>query len=220
MAGRLIVIEGIDGSGKSTQVDKLRMRLEREGKSFRYQKFPRYDNPSSQLLRMYLGGEFGTDPDAVNPYASSAFFAVDRAAAFLQGLNDYYNNGGIILCDRFTTSNAVHQAAKLPPEKQIPFADWLFDFEYCKLGLPKPDAVFFLDISPELSAGLIKKRGQGEDIQEADVGFLARSADAARRIASHYGWISIGCERDGKLRPPEDIAGEIYDKVRLLFQQG
>jgi len=217
MPGKLIVIEGIDGSGKSTQVNDLRTRLEREGKSFRYQKFPRYENPSSHLLRMYLNGEFGRDPDAINPYASSAFFAVDRAAAFLQGLNDYYREGGIILCDRFTTSNAVHQAAKLPVEDQIPFADWLFDFEYDKLGLPRPDLVFFLDIPPKISAEMIKKRGQGEDIQEADTGFLTRSAEAARRIASHYGWTAVQCVRNGKLRPPEQIADEIYDIVKRIF---
>jgi dTMP kinase len=217
MPGRLLVIEGIDGSGKSTQVNNLSERLMREGKDFRYQKFPRYDNPSSQLLRMYLGGEFGRDPDAVNPYATSAFFAVDRAAAFLQELGEFYRSGGIILCDRYTTSNAVHQAAKLPEEEQIRFTDWLFDFEYNKLGLPEPDRVFFLDISPELSAKMIKERGQGEDIQEADIGFIVRSADAARRIAAHYKWTMIRCERDGVLRPPGQIAEEIYDLAVSLF---
>jgi dTMP kinase len=111
MPGRLIVIEGIDGSGKTTQVNNLKTRLEREGKSIRYQKFPRYENPSSQLVRMYLGGDFGSDPDAISPYTASAFFAVDRAAAFLQGLSQFYKSGGILLCDRYTTSNAVLQAA-------------------------------------------------------------------------------------------------------------
>lgn len=217
MPGRLIVIEGIDGSGKSTQVAYLKARLEREGRSFRYQQFPRYENPSSQLVRMYLGGEFGRDPDRINPYASSAFYAVDRAAAFLQGLGEYYRDGGIILCDRYSTSNAVHQASKLKPEEQIAFTEWLFDFEYGKLGLPKPDLVFFLDISAQRSTSLIKKRGQGEDIHEADLDYLIRSGAAARRIASHYGWKRISCERDGAMRTPEEIADEIYREAEASF---
>lgn len=213
MPGRLIVIEGIDGSGKSTQVLHLKQRLEKDGRNFRYQKFPRYDNPSSQLLRMYLGGEFGSSPDSVNPYASSAFFSVDRAAAFLQGLGDFYKSGGIILCDRFTTSNAVHQAAKLPEQEQIPFVEWLFDFEYNKLGLPWPDLVFFLDITPEFSASLIKKRGEDEDIHETDLDYLKRASKAARKMAAHYNWRRVKCDRGGALRSPEDIADEIYAEV-------
>ncbi|NLM62109.1 MAG: deoxynucleoside kinase [Clostridiales bacterium] len=216
MSGKLIVIEGIDGSGKSTQALLLRQRLEKEGRNFRYQKFPRYENPSSQLLRMYLGGEFGSSPDSVNPYASSAFFSVDRVAAFLQGLGDFYKSGGLILCDRFTTSNAVHQAAKLPEHEQIPFAEWLFDFEYNKLGLPWPDMVIFLDVTPESSASLIRKRGDDEDIHETDLGYLRRASEVARKLASHYNWTTIKCDRDGIMRSPEDIAGEIYQKV-LVF---
>lgn len=213
MPGKLIVIEGIDGSGKSTQALHLKQRLEKDGWNFRYQKFPRYENPSSQLLRMYLGGEFGSNPDSVNPYASSAFFSVDRVAAFLQGLGDFYLSGGIILCDRFTTSNAVHQAAKLPEHEQIPFAEWLFDFEYNKLGLPWPDMVVFLDISPECGASLIRKRGEHEDIHETDIDYLRRASNAARRMAEQYNWATIKCDNGGVLRSPEDIADEIYAKV-------
>jgi dTMP kinase len=159
---------------------------------------------------MYLNGDFGSDPDLVNAYAASAFFSVDRAAAFMQGLGDFYRSGGTVLCDRYTTSNAVHQAAKLPPDEQIPFVEWLFDFEYNKLGLPRPNLVIFLDMPPELSVSMIQKRGEGKDIHEADIEYLRRSSDAARRVAVEYGWKAIMCScEDGSLRTPENIADEI-----------
>lgn len=218
MAGKLIVIEGIDGSGKSTQISYLMKRIEQSGKKYRYQKFPRYDNPSSQLVRMYLNGDFGSNPDSINAYAASAFFSVDRAAAFLQGLGDFYRSGGVILCDRYTTSNAVHQAAKLPEEEQLPFVEWLLDFEYNKLGLPRPDLVILLDMPPELSASMIQKRGESKDIHETDIEYLRRSSGAAKRVAREYGWKAIKCDRgDGTLRTPEDIADEIATYVFELF---
>lgn len=213
MAGRLLVIEGIDGSGKSTQLSLLKDRLERTQIPFRYQRFPRYDRPSAQLLKMYLNGEFGTQPGDVNPYAASAFFSVDRAAAFLEGLGAFHRDGGLLLCDRYTTSNAVHQASKLPEAEQEAFVDWLFDFEYDKLGLPRPDLVLFLDMSAKRSAELIQRRGQGLDIHESDLVHLTRSAEAARRISDRYGWIRISCEQDGRLRPMEEIAEEIFEKA-------
>lgn len=212
MPGKLIVIEGIDGSGKSTQVCRLIQRIEESGKLFMYQKFPRYDNPSSQLVRMYLNGDFGSNPDSINAYAASAFFSVDRAAAFMQGLGDFYRSGGIILCDRYTTSNAVHQASKLPEEEQVPFAEWLLDFEYNKLGLPRPGLVIFLDMPPELSISMIKKRGEGEDIHEMDIEYLRRSSKTARKMASEYGWKTVKCDgADGSIRTTDDIADEIAE---------
>ena len=114
MKGTLIVIEGTDGSGKSTQFQQLRQRLEREQVAFRNVVFPRYQEESSALIRLYLNGAFGTRPGDVNPYAASSFFAVDRYASYRQDWGDWYEQGGLVLCDRYTTSNAVHQGSKLP----------------------------------------------------------------------------------------------------------
>ena len=143
--GKLIVLEGIDGSGKSAQYRRLTARFEREGLDYHSIVFPRYDQESSALIRMYLNGDFGSRPDDVNAYASSIFYAVDRYASYMTDWKAYYQSGGVVLSDRYTTSNAVHQGAKLPPEEQPRFFDWLYDLEYVKLGLPRPDLVIFLD---------------------------------------------------------------------------
>ena len=136
--GKLIVLEGIDGSGKSAQYRRLTARFEREGLDYHSIVFPRYDQESSALIRMYLNGDFGARPDDVNAYASSIFYAVDRYASYMTDWKAYYQSGGVVLSDRYTTSNAVHQGAKLPPEEQPRFFDWLYDLEYVKLGLPRP----------------------------------------------------------------------------------
>ena len=137
--GKLIVIEGTDGSGKSTQFKLLSQRLEQEGHCFRHLVFPRYQEESSALIRMYLGGAFGSNPSDVNAYAASAFYAVDRYASYKQDWQQWYDQGGLIVSDRYTTSNAVHQASKEPEEKQGAFLKWLYEFEYDQLGLPAPD---------------------------------------------------------------------------------
>ena len=136
MPGRLIVFEGTDGSGKSTQFARLCARLDDMGRSYQKLVFPQYDQPSSALIRMYLGGQFGTHPADVNPYAASAFYAVDRYASLKKVWGDYYEKGGLVLTDRYTTSNAVHQAVKCAPEDRGDFLRWLDDFEHNKMGLP------------------------------------------------------------------------------------
>ena len=158
MKGTLIVIEGTDGSGKSTQFQQLRQRLEREGISFRNVVFPRYQEESSALIRLYLSGAFGTKPGDVNPYAASSFFAVDRYASYRQDWGDWYEQGGLVLCDRYTTSNAVHQASKLSAEERDTFFRWLYEFEFGKLGLPKPDLVLYLDMPTGASVSLLRHR--------------------------------------------------------------
>jgi len=212
----LIVIDGIDGTGKSTQFRLLCERLRKENVPFRSQNFPRYDKDSSLLLRQYLAGNFGKSVSDVSAYTASVFFAVDRAAAFLEGLSDYCDNGGLLLCDRYTTSNAVHQASKLPKAERAAFAEWLFDFEYNKLGLPEPTRVFLLDMPAALSRELVKRRGAEEDIHEQDAAYLERSAEAAREIAEKFGWYVISCAKEGQLRTPEEISDEIWSAVFAL----
>ena len=210
MSGRLIVIEGIDGSGKSTQFDLLRKRLDVDGVMYRYMRFPRYSEDSSRLVKMYLGGEFGGDAGKINPYIASVFYAYDRAEAFKDELGDFYRDGGVLLLDRYTTANAVHQGAKLEGDARGEFSDWLFDFEYNRLGLPRPAAVILLDMPVEIARRLIGSRGGAADIHEKDGEFLRRSAESARYMAGKYGWARINCGTGGNPRSPEDIAAEVF----------
>jgi dTMP kinase len=207
--GKLIVFEGIDGSGKSTQFRRLCEAFREKGRDFRSIVFPRYDKESSALIRMYLGGEFGSRPEDVGAYAASTFYAVDRFASFRQDWGEYYNNGGLIITYRYTTSNAIHQSAKLPPEDRPAYLDWLYDFEYVKFGLPRPDIVFFCDVPAEVSVRQIKKRGLDTDIHEKDFEYLVRCAECASMAADKLGWVRIDCAPGGIMRTEDDIASEI-----------
>ena len=220
--GKLIVIEGTDGSGKSTQFKLLTTRLEAENRAFRKLVFPQYSEPSSALIRMYLGGEFGSNPSDVNAYAASAFYAVDRYASFKKVWGDWYNNGGLIVSDRYTTSNAVHQASKEPVEKQHDFLKWLYDFEYDKLGLPAPDLVIYLDVPTDFTEKMMRKREQDTnthaDIHEQDLEYLATCRRTGKTAAEYYGWTVIQCVKDGAMRSIEDIHEEIYRHVAACLE--
>ena len=220
--GKLIVFEGTDGTGKSTQYARACERLEAQNVRFEKIKFPQYDEPSSALIKMYLAGEFGSDPDKINPYAASTFYAVDRYAGFARGWKDFYDKGGLIVCDRYTTSNAVHQGSKLQGEKQAEFFTWLYDLEYDKMGLPRPDLVLCLDMPTELAHLLREKRdtqGVGDaDIREHAERYLARCRETARQAAKHYGWTLISCVKDGRLRSIEDIHEEIYRHIAACLE--
>lgn len=214
MSGKLIVLEGTDASGKSTQFKLLCDRLRAENRDFRTVTFPRYQEESSALIRMYLNGDFGKNPDDVNPYAASAFFAVDRCASFLSDWRDYYNNGGLLLLDRYTTSNAVHQAAKMSEEKWEEFFNWLFNFEYKLLGLPAPDHVFFIDMPISCAAQLLAKReGKQIDIHEHDLDYLEKCHKAASKAADLFSWHRIKCAENNNIRTIEDIHSELYTRV-------
>ena len=220
--GKLIVIEGTDGSGKSTQFKLLTTRLEEENRAFRKLVFPQYSEPSSALIRMYLGGEFGSNPSDVNAYAASAFYAVDRYASFKKVWGDWYDNGGLIVSDRYTTSNAVHQASKEPVEKQPDFLKWLYDFEYDKLGLPAPDLVIYLDVPTGFTEKMMRKREQDTnthaDIHEQDLEYLATCRRTGKTAAEYYGWTVIQCVKDGAMRSIEDIHEEIYRHVAACLE--
>lgn len=215
--GKLIVIEGTDGSGKSTQFRMLSERLEKDQVDFKHIVFPRYDQDSSALIRMYLGGDFGKKPSDVNAYAASSFYAVDRYASYKMDWGQYYENGGVVLSDRYTTSNAVHQASKEPAEKQADFLKWLYDFEYDKLGLPCPDLIIYLDVPTDFTERLLRHREQDTntkaDIHEKDMAYLATCRNTGRMAARYYGWTVIECVKDGVMRSIEDIHEEIYRNV-------
>lgn len=221
MQGRLIVFEGTDGSGKATQTALLCRELDRRGISYRKLEFPRYKEESSALIRLYLSGAFGTRPDDVNAYAATTFFSVDRFASYRQDWGEFYENGGLVIADRYTTSNAVHQTPKLPKEQRRTFLDWLFDFEYRLLGLPKPDRVIYLDLPTELSEQMMRRREQAThttaDIHERDEGYLAACRESAELIIDLCGWEKIDCSRNGEVRTPEDIHREVLGRVEDLL---
>jgi dTMP kinase len=220
--GKLIVIEGTDGSGKSTQFRKLTERLEQEGQEFKTLVFPRYAEPSSALIKMYLGGEFGNKPSDVNAYAASSFYAVDRYASYKQDWGQWYENGGVIVSDRYTTSNAVHQASKEPKEKQAEFLKWLYEFEYDKLALPRPDLVIYLDVPTSFTEKMMRRREQETnthaDIHEQDMQYLATCRETGRTAAKYYDWNIIQCVKNDEMRSIEDIHGEIYAMVKHCLE--
>ena len=221
--GKLIVIEGTDGSGKSTQFKLLTQRLEQEGKAFQKLVFPQYAEPSSALIRMYLGGEFGSNPSDVSAYAASAFYAVDRYASYKKVWGDWYEQGGLVVSDRYTTSNAVHQASKEPEEKRGEFLRWLYEFEYDRLGLPCPDLIIYLDVPTDFTEKLMRRRESDTntqaDIHEKDLQYLATCRRAGRDAAAFYGWTVIDCVRDGAMRSIEDIHQEIYRHISACLEE-
>ena len=220
--GKMIVLEGTDGSGKSTQFRLLTQYLESKGLTFQKLVFPQYAEPSSSLIRMYLNGDFGDKPHDVNAYAASAFYAVDRYASYKKVWGEFYENGGLIVSDRYTTSNAVHQTSKEPVDRQDNYLAWLYDFEYNKLGLPAPDLVIYLDVPTEFTETMMRRREQDTntkaDIHEKDMAYLATCRDTGRKAANYYNWHIITCVRDGKMRSIEDIHDEIKDCVNACLE--
>ncbi|MCL2084143.1 MAG: thymidylate kinase [Oscillospiraceae bacterium] len=213
----LIVLEGIDGSGKTTQAKALRGWLDAEGIPFRALDFPRYHEPSGALVKQYLSGAFGNKPEDVNPYAASAFYAVDRAASYLESWKAPYLAGELFVTDRYTTSNAVHQASKLPRDERPAFFEWLFDFEYNRLGLPAPDMVLLLDMPVSLAGRLINNRRGAGDIHEDDGLYLTRCREAAVQAAELYGWRTVRCADGGAPRPEGDISRDIISAVKAIL---
>lgn len=219
--GKLIVLEGLDGSGKGTQAQQLFERLQQQGYPVKKVSFPNYESPFSIPLQQYLGGALGTHADAVNAYAASVMFTIDRFASFRQDWQEFYQQGGIIIADRYTTSNAVHQCSKLPQQQWKEFTDWLFELEYEKVQIPKPDMVVYLSVDVEVSQHLLEKRYQGheekKDIHEKDVGYLNASRKAAQWCADALGWKTVQCTAHGEMRTVQEIADEIYSLAKPLF---
>lgn len=215
--GKLIVIEGLDGSGKGTQAELLTERLRQQGEAVRKVSFPDYASDSSALVKMYLSGQFGTDPADVNAYAASTFYAVDRFASFKRDWGKFYADGGIIVADRYTTSNAVHQCSKLPREQWDGFLAWLFDFEYRLLGIPTPDAVIYLNVDPAVSQRLMTGRYRGDeskkDIHEGNLSYLQRSREVAAYCSRKLGWREIACCENGEMRSISAIGEEIFRQL-------
>jgi len=221
MQGKLFVIDGTDGSGKQTQFNKLAERLETENIDFMRLSFPNYDSPSSSLVKMYLGGEFGQNAKEVSPYIASTFYAADRYATYKKVFEEYYNNGGIILADRYTTANMVHQAGKMQDkEEREKFLNWLWDFEFNLYGIPKPTQVFFLNMPPEYAFKLMENRenkithDMKKDIHERDKSHIIDSYNAACDLVEKYNWYEVKCVQEEQIRTIEDIHEEIFKEVK------
>ena len=212
--GRLLVLEGLDGSGKSTQTERLKEALLAAGETVRQIKLPDYDAPSSTLVRQYLAGDFGNDPQAVNAYAASSFYAADRVASFLLDWKTDYDAGSLILADRYTTSNPIYQMTKLPKAEWDAFLDWADDYEFGKLGLPRPDRVIFLDMPGEVSQKMMTRRYEGDegkkDVHERNVQFLNACREAALYTAERWNWSVVRCWEGDEPRTIDAIAADVY----------
>ena len=221
MRGKLIVFEGTDGSGKATQSRLLCERLARENIPYQHINFPRYGKPSAAMVQEYLDGNLGKHPGDVNAYAASLFYAMDRYASYKQDWGPFYEAGGLVVADRYTTSNAVHQASKLLPGERKNFLRWLFDTEYRLMGLPEPDLVLYLDMPTEITERMMRQRevatGTHADIHEQDAEYLRRCRENARAVVDDCGWTVIRCARDGEPRSIEDIAAEVWRRAQGLL---
>lgn len=221
--GKLIVIDGLDGSGKSTQSERIAETLRKMGRKVKLISFPDYEEPSSALVRMYLAGEFSDDPNDVNAYAAGSFYAVDRYASFKKFWEKDYEEGTLILATRYATSNAIHQMVKLPRENWPEYLSWIEDFEYKKLGLPVPDEVIFLDMERTVADRLLLARYHGDetkkDIHEKNAAYLAQCQKTARFAAEAWNWKVILCDDGENPRPVEDVTGDIMDAILAVAGQ-
>lgn len=222
--GKLIVIEGTDSSGKETQTKKLYERLANEVEKVRKISFPNYESPACEPVKMYLAGAFGDNALNVNPYPVSTMFAIDRYASYKMDWESFYNAGGIIVTDRYTTSNMVHQASKIENiDEKSKYLGWLEDLEYNKMGIPKPDLVIFLNMPTEMAVKLMEARKnkitgeEKKDIHEKDTPYLKKSYDNACDIAKKYNWQEIKCVENKRLKTIEEIGEEIYTLVKEIL---
>lgn len=217
---KLIVLEGLDGSGKTTQFDKLTEYFTEKGEKIKAISFPDYNNPSSALVKMYLNGEIADKAEDINAYAASSFYAVDRYASYKQFWENDYKNGSFILAARYVTSNCIYQMTKLPAEQWDSYIEWLEDYEYAKLGLPKPDAVIFLDMPIEISQKLMSERYNGDesrkDIHESNIAYLNKCREAALFTAKKQNWKIIECSVNGEPRTIDEIFRDIIGDIENL----
>ncbi len=221
--GKLIVIEGTDSSGKETQTKRLFEKLEEKGLKVKKISFPNYDSPACEPVKMYLSGAFGEDAMKVNPYPVSTMYAIDRYASFKTDWEKFYNEDGIIVTDRYVTSNMVHQASKIKDlDEKKQYLNWLEDLEYEKMGIPRPDLVIFLNMPTEMAVKLMAERKnkitgeEKKDIHERDKEYLKESHANACKIANTYNWKEIKCSDGERIKTIEEIGEEIFSLVEKV----
>lgn len=218
MKGTIISIEGTDGAGKHTQQQLLLKELQKKGYKVVDQSFPNYESDSSAPVKMYLAGEFGKDSNSLNAYQASVLYAVDRMCTYQKDLKSHYEDGKIILFDRYVQSNFIHQCSKIDDmNEKLKFIEWEENLEYDTLGLPKPDLVFFVEMPVEKSIELARaradyKNGQTKDIHEEDTEYLAKSYNNGLALAKELGWNIVHCvDEAGNLKTIDEIHAEIMD---------
>lgn len=221
--GKLIVIEGTDSSGKETQTKRLFEKLEEKGLKVKKISFPNYDSPACEPVKMYLAGAFGEDAMKVNPYPVSTMYAIDRYASFKTDWEKFYNEDGIIVTDRYVTSNMVHQASKIRDlDEKKKYLNWLEDLEYEKMGIPRPDLVIFLNMPTEMAVKLMAERKnkitgeEKKDIHERDKEYLKESHANACKIANTYNWKEIKCSDGERIKTIEEIGEEVFSLVEKV----
>ncbi len=222
--GKVIVIEGTDSSGKETQTKRLYERLLNERENVKKLSFPNYESPACEPVKMYLAGEFGDKALDINPYPISTMFAIDRYASYKKDWEKFYKEGGVLVTDRYTTSNMVHQASKIEDENlKSQYLDWLEDLEYRKMDIPKPDIVIFLNMPTDMALKLMAARKnkitgeESKDIHEKDGEYLRKSYNNACEIAKKYDWLEIKCVEEGRLKTIEEIGEEIFSVVKEIL---
>jgi len=225
--GRLIAICGIDGSGKTLQADLLCDRARRAGLRVETIGFPRYgEGVFGDLIARYLRGEFAPDPAAVNPYLAALPFACDRWQA-APTLHAWLGEGALVVCNRYVAANLAHQGAKVAsPDERRRFARWVEELEYSVFGLPRPDLHVWLDMPPEVAAGLISRKGRRtylqdqQDIHENNLDYLRATREVYADLArEREGWLSVECAREGRPLPPQEIAETIWDATARLLRR-
>ncbi len=221
---KLIVLEGLDGSGKGTQTELLQKYLKDAGYRTHVIDFPNYKSEGSALVRLYLGGGLGKTPGDTNAYAASMFFAADRYVSYVNEWREAYaREDTVVIANRYTTANAYHQLAKMPEDEWKTFLDWLWDFEFCRLGLPAPDGVILLDMPESVSTALVRKRseatGRVMDIHELDTAYLTKCRKAAAYAAGQCGWTVIRCAEEGADAPRtrEEIAEDVAEAAMRIL---
>lgn len=223
--GKIIVIEGVDGVGKETQSKKLFDYLRKNHEKVKMLSYPNYEAPSSILIKKYLNGDYGANAETINPYVTTSFFAVDRFSSYLEDWKKYYEEGYILIIDRYVTSNLLFQSTKMDSEREMKmFLDWNIDLEYDKGGLPKPDCVIYLDLANEISQRNLEKRNKSVnhksksevDIHEESKEYLDKVRNNGRKLCKYLGWIVVDCThiQNNDLRTVNDIHDEILRKTK------
>ena len=218
---KLIIIDGVDSSGKETNTSYIFNLLKEHSDNVEKISFPDYESDSSALVKMYLNGEFGQNASDVNAYAASSFYAVDRYSSFKKGWGkDFYESDGIIVSDRYVTSNMIHQASKIENEtEKISFLKWLDDYEYEKLGLPRPDKIIFLNMPVWAATKLMENRknkitgDSKKDIHEKDKEYLQKSYDNAMFVAKKFNWTIVDCTENDRIKTLKEIQEELKNIV-------
>lgn len=223
--GKLIAIDGVDASGKQTHTELLSKKLINEGYNVKLITFPDYNSDSSALVKMYLSGRFGERPEDVNAYAASSFFAADRFASYrMDWKKDYEQENTIIIADRYTSSNMIHQASKIEDKNEVDrFLSWLYELEFKIYELPEPDITFFLDMPVKYGQMLMQNRenkfdfSSQKDIHERNSEYLQKSYDNAVYVAKKLSWEHIMCVENDGIRTIEEINNEIFKKVKEII---